>query len=38
MTRRQSKAIRQQGKAALIQIGLGFAAGLIIGAALFLNL
>jgi hypothetical protein len=38
MTRRQSKAIRKQVNAALIQIGLGFAAGLIIGAVLFLNL
>ena len=38
MTRRQSKAIRQQVKAALIQIGLGVCAGLIIGAVLFLNL
>lgn len=38
MTRRQSKAIRQQVKAALIQIGLGACAGLIIGAVLFLNL
>jgi hypothetical protein len=38
MTRRQSKAIRQQVKTALIQIGLGFAAGLAIAAALLLNL
>ena len=38
MTRRQNKAIRQQVKAALIQISLGACAGLIIGAALFLNL
>ena len=38
MTRRQSKQIRQQVKAALIQIGLGFAAGLIIATVLFLNL
>jgi hypothetical protein len=38
MTRRQSKAIRQQVKTALIQIGLGFAAGFAIAAALFLNL
>jgi len=38
MTRRQSKAIRQQVKAALIQIVLGFAAGLAIATVLFLNL
>lgn len=38
MTRRQSKAIRQQVNAALIQIGLGACAGLTIGAVLFLNL
>jgi presenilin-like A22 family membrane protease len=38
MTRRQSKAIRQQVKAALIQIGLGACAGFIIGAVLFMNL
>ncbi len=38
MTRRQTKQIRQPVKAALIQIGLGFAAGLIIGAVLALNL
>lgn len=38
MTRRQNKAIRQQVKAALIQIGLGFAAGLVIATVLFLNL
>ena len=38
MTRRQNKAIRQQVKTALIQIGLGACAGLIIGAVLFLNL
>jgi len=38
MTRRQEKQIRQQVKAALIQIGLGFAAGLIIATVLSLNL
>jgi len=38
MTRRQRKAVRQQVRAALIQIGLGACAGLIIGAVLFLNL
>jgi hypothetical protein len=38
MTRRQSKAIRQQVRAALIQIILGVCAGLVIGAVLFLNL
>tara|TARA_R100000951_G_scaffold112282_1_gene112397 strand:+ start:59 stop:175 length:117 start_codon:yes stop_codon:yes gene_type:complete len=38
MTRRQEKQIRQQVRAALIQIGLGFAAGLIIATVLFLNL
>jgi len=38
MTRRQAKQIRQQVKAILIQIGLGLAAGLIIGAVLALNL
>ena len=38
MTRRQSKAVRQQVRAALIQISLGACAGLIIGAALFMNL
>ncbi len=38
MTRRQNKAIRQQVKAALIQIGLGACAGLVIGAVLFMNL
>ena len=38
MTRRQSKAVRQQVRAALIQISLGACAGLIIGAILFLNL
>ena len=38
MTRRQNKAIRQQVKAALIQIGLGFAAGLAIAAVLSMNL
>ena len=38
MTRRQRKAIRQQVRAALIQISLGACAGLIIGAVLFLNL
>jgi hypothetical protein len=38
MTRRQSKAVCQQVRAALIQISLGACAGLIIGAALFLNL
>lgn len=38
MTRRQKKAIRQQVKVALIQIVLGFAAGLIIATVLFLNL
>jgi len=38
MTRRQEKQICQQVKAALIQIVLGFAAGLIIGAVLALNL
>jgi hypothetical protein len=38
MTRRQSKAVRQQVRAALIQISLGACAGLIIGAVLFLNL
>jgi hypothetical protein len=38
MTRRQSKAVRQQVKASLIQIGLGFAAGLIMSGALFLSL
>ena len=38
MTRRQAKQIRQQVKAALIQIGLGLAAGFIIGAVLALNL
>jgi hypothetical protein len=39
MTRRQAKQIRQsQVKVALFQIGLGIAAGLIIGAVLALNL
>lgn len=38
MTRRQAKQIRQQVKAALIQIGLGIAAGLAIATVLFLNL
>ena len=38
MTRRQNKAIRQQVKATLIQIVLGFAAGLAIATVLFLNL
>jgi len=38
MTRRQNKAIRQQVKAALIQIALGFAAGLAIATVLFMNL
>lgn len=38
MTRRQRKAVRQQVRAALIQISLGACAGLIIGAVLFLNL
>jgi len=38
MTRRQEKQIRQQVKVALFQIGLGLAAGLIIGAVLALNL
>ena len=38
MTRRQEKQIRQQVKAALIQIGLGFAAGLAIATVLLLNL
>jgi hypothetical protein len=38
MTRRQSKQIRQQVKSALIQIVLGFAAGLAIATVLFLNL
>lgn len=38
MTRRQRKAIRQQVRAALIQITLGACAGLVIGAVLFLNL
>lgn len=38
MTRRQEKQVHQQVKAALIQIGLGLAAGLIIGAVLALNL
>jgi len=38
MTRRQNKAIRQQARAALIQITLGACAGLVIGAVLFLNL
>jgi len=38
MTRRQRKTVRQQVRAALFQIGLGACAGLIIGAALFLNL
>ncbi len=38
MTRRQNKAIRQQVKAAMIQIGLGFAAGLTIATVLFMNL
>ena len=38
MTRRQTKQIRQQVKAILTQVGLGLAAGLIIGAVLALNL
>jgi hypothetical protein len=38
MTRRQRAEVRQQVRAALIQIGLGACAGLIIGAVLFLNL
>jgi hypothetical protein len=38
MTRRQEKQVRQQVKAALIQIGWGFAAGLAIATVLFLNL
>jgi|SaaInlStandDraft_1057018.scaffolds.fasta_scaffold10111_12 ABC-type nitrate/sulfonate/bicarbonate transport system permease component len=38
MTRRQNKAIRQQVKASLIQIALGFAAGLAIATVLSMNL
>ena len=38
MTRRQTKRVRQQVKSELIQVGLGLAAGLIIGAVLALNL
>jgi hypothetical protein len=38
MTRRQNKAIRLQVKAALIQIGLGFAAGIAIATVLSMNL
>jgi len=38
MTRRQTKQIRQRVKVALIQIVLGFAAGLAIATVLFLNL
>jgi hypothetical protein len=38
MTRHQTKQIRQQVKSALIQIVLGFAAGLAIATILFLNL
>ncbi len=38
MTRRQAKQIRQQVNAILTQVGLGIAAGLIIGAVLALNL
>ena len=38
MTRRQEKQVSQPVKAALIQIVLGFAAGLIIATVLFFNL
>jgi hypothetical protein len=38
VTRRQTKQIRQQVKSALIQIVLGFAAGLAIATVLSLNL
>ena len=38
MTRRQTKQVRQQVKAILIQVSLGLGAGLIIGAVLALNL
>ena len=38
MTRRQEKQVRQRVKAILTQVSLGIAAGLIIGAALALNL
>jgi len=38
MTRHQEKQVYQQVKAILIQVILGLAAGLIIGAVLALNL